>query len=354
MDRARQPLHSRGVQQAQTLVDAWSWPEAVELAPARNGNINRTFLVRSAIGPLAVLQRLNTSIFDPVVHLDIEAVTGHLEARGMATPRLRRTREGSLWHEVDGEIWRVLTWVGDETIQKVRSSADAWSAGHLVARFHDATHDLTWQFRSVRGGFHDTDQRMAQLRAALGGHRDHPYRARVEPLAERILRAWERWEGPRDLPLRVVHGDLKISNIRFARGRAEALIDLDTLGQGTLDAELGDALRSWCNPAQEDEPAQFAVDLLEASLRGYAQAVPDLAAEEWTGIVPGVERIALELASRFATDALEERYFRFDASRYSRPADHHLVRAEQQERLASAVRAQRARSETIVRSVRGS
>ena len=54
-----------------------------------------------------------------------------------------------------------------------------------------------------------------------------------------------------------MHGDPKISNLMFARDsdRGLCLIDLDTLGPMPIALELGDALRSWCNPAAEDARA---------------------------------------------------------------------------------------------------
>ena len=94
--------------------------------------------------------------------------------------------------------------------------------------------------------------------------------------------------------------------------QAICLLDLDTMGPMSIDVELGDAWRSWCNPAGEDEgSAHLDLSLFEASASAYL-AHHSLSPQEREGLVPGVERIALELAARFAIDALEERYFGFD------------------------------------------
>ena len=70
-----------------------------------------------------------------------------------------------------------------------------------------------------------------------------------------------------------MHGDPKINNLLFdaATGRALCFIDLDTLGRMPLPLELGDAFRSWCNPAGEDNrQSAFALDLFAAAVDGYA------------------------------------------------------------------------------------
>jgi Ser/Thr protein kinase RdoA (MazF antagonist) len=262
---------------------------------------------------------------------------------------LVRTRENRLWHEADdGSIWRRLSWVGDRTVERLTDAKDARSAGELIARFHEAVSDLNWQFRCVRPGFHDTDKRIRRLEEVLGTWTSHRLYDPVAALSHGIFAAWANWRGPRDLPHRVVHGDLKISNVRFDGAQAVALIDLDTLAHGTLDAELGDAFRSWCNPASEDslEPA-FDVNLFEAAVDGYARGANSVTHAEFAAIVPGVERIALELAARFAADALEENYFGFNP-RFGTRGDHNLLRASGQFALANAVRLARPAAEAAL------
>ncbi len=329
------------------LLSRWPLGADATLAPAPSGLINRTYLVQVQGRPFAVLQRLNTAVFSPIVHHDIEAVTAHLASRGIPTPRLIRTRDGNLWHTAeDAGVWRLLTSVGDRTVDRLATPAEARSAGALVARFHAATADLTHEFRSVRGGFHDTQRRMDALLAALDHHHDHRHRDPVARLADGLLEAWRSWGELPQLPARIVHGDLKVSNVRFTGSEALALIDLDTLGRGTLDAELGDALRSWCNPAAEDETPRFDLERFAAAMTGYAEAcadaarrgIPEPTEAEWAAVVPGIERIALELAARFAADALEECYFGWDPARYATRSEHALARARGQAALAAAVR----------------
>jgi Ser/Thr protein kinase RdoA (MazF antagonist) len=308
--------------------------------PLRDGLINDTFAVGSP--PRAVVQRLHP-VFAPEVNCDIDAITTHLDERGMLTPRVLRTGEGDLWSvDAEGRSWRALTWVPGRTTHRVENPAMAREAGSLVARWHVAVGDLEHRFAFSRPGAHDTASHMASLRAAVQEHPDHRLADPVSRLADEILAEWEDWDGRLDGPAAISHGDLKISNLRFDdHGRALCLLDLDTMGLLSLDIELGDAWRSWCNPAGEDttEPV-FDEGIFAASAAGYLSE-RSLAAEEREALPEGIQRICLELSARFAADALRENYFGWDSFVAPTRGDHSLLRATGQHRLSRLVRARR-------------
>ncbi|MCS5637113.1 MAG: hypothetical protein NZ990_11390, partial [Myxococcota bacterium] len=52
--------------------------------------------------------------------------------------------------------------------------------------------------------------------------------------------------------------------------------------------------------------------------------------EELGSLVHALERISVELCARFATDALEERHWSWDAELFSSAAEHNLYRARRQ------------------------
>src|SRR5262245_56105228 len=110
--------------------------DAFELASgsprrALSGLINPTWYVQSRGGTPLVLQRVS-SIFPPTVNEDIAAVTEHLAAKGVLTPRLVPTRGGALWLEHGGEVWRVLTFVDGVSRDAVESPAQARAAGRVL------------------------------------------------------------------------------------------------------------------------------------------------------------------------------------------------------------------------------
>jgi Ser/Thr protein kinase RdoA (MazF antagonist) len=307
-----------------------------------SGLINATWYARARGGASLVLQRLH-SIFPPEVNLDIAAVTEHLARKGLATPRLWPSVDGRLWVEHDGRVWRALTRIDGICRDALESPAQAREAGRVLAEFHRAVGDLDYAFQSARSGVHDTPRHVAALRTALaehGGHRDF---AAIEPLAERVLAAAAGLQPLPPTAERIVHGDPKISNLMFARdgARALCLIDLDTLAHMPIALELGDALRSWCNPATEDAShARFDAALYAAAIGGYAAgAAGFLTRDEWHAIPLGTLTIAVELAARFCADALRERYFGWDAERYASASVHNQARTRGQLQVAETLRA---------------
>ena len=328
------------------------------------GLINATFLVHRPGGDPLVLQRLHP-IFAAEVNLDIEAITDHLAAAGLVTPLLVRTDGGARW-VIEGEraVWRALTYVDGVTLHEVPDAEHALAAGELVGRFHRALSGHEREFAFQRAGVHDTAAHRGRLAGAVRrgagdavdpGDADAVARvAEATQLGREILDAGARLPPLGELPRRPVHGDLKISNILFARGvtppSAICLIDLDTLGRQSVAYEMGDALRSWCNPAGEDTiDTRFDLDVFDAAVRGYAAGLDGLLGPaEVASLVSGLEIVCVELAARFCVDAFEDRYFGWNPARFSSRRHHNLVRARGQLRLGRAVAAARAEADRRV------
>lgn len=320
-------------------------------APLGSGLINQTWLLERD-GRQAVLQAVNP-IFPAAVNEDIRVVTTHLRARGWPMPELLATRSGAFWIEAGGRVYRLMSYVRGRSLDQLEDTAQARAAGGLLARFHRALDGLDHTFAGSRLGVHDTPRHLQSLRQALSDHAEHARFREVQPLATDILAM------ARDLPAlpvtraRLVHGDPKINNMLFdpGTGQAVCLIDLDTLGPMALPLELGDAFRSWCNPAGENiGSGAFSLDLFGGAVAGYAaDAAGWIEPAELQAIVPATLTICVELAARFCADALNERYFGWDATKFPSRSAHNQVRAESQLALARSLVAQRERAEELVR-----
>ena len=329
---------------------AWGAGDAA-VHPLGAGLINQTFAVADPARGRFVLQRLHP-VFRAEVNEDIDVVTRHLQARGEVTPRLLRTLAGDLWVEAGGGVWRALSWIDGVGLDRLERPEQATEAGAALARFHRAVSDLGHEFRSVRAGVHDTARHLANLRQALVTHRQHRCFAAVEPLARVILAAAEQLPPLPAVTERIVHGDPKLNNILFTHDhtRAICLIDLDTLSRMALPLELGDALRSWCNPAGEDRSrAWFSLELFAAGVAGYARGAAGwITAAEWRSIVTATETIYIELAARFCADALNESYFGWNPREFPSRSEHNQVRAASQLQAARSLAEQRAAAEAAV------
>ncbi len=333
------------------LLPHWGFVGA-DVSPVKVGLINETWCVAPHGAGRFTLQRLNR-IFDPVVHEDIHAVTEHLRARDVHTPRLVPALDGRLWIMRDDEAWRLQTWVEGEVFDKVTRPGLAREAGTLLGRFHRALSDLDHQFKSRRLGVHDTPKHLAKLENALRDERHRPQFDDVAPVGQAILQAARQLAPLPDTPQRVVHGDPKLANMVFhPDGSGCCMIDLDTLARMALPLEMGDALRSWCNPGgEDDEAARFDLSLFSAAIEGYAKATGAwLSVEERSCLFLGARTIALELASRFAADALLDCYFGWDATRFPSRSAHNLTRAKSQLRLAASMGEQAAEAEQVLQT----
>ena len=125
---------SSAQEEALRVLSCWGLQHPLVIQPILAGHINRTFRIETPAGARFALQRLNP-IFDPAIHLDIEAITRTLEGAGMATPRLVPAG-GKLWIEDEqGRVWRMMTWMDGESVLRADSPQRCREAGSLLGRF---------------------------------------------------------------------------------------------------------------------------------------------------------------------------------------------------------------------------
>lgn len=302
------------------------------------------------------LQGLHPNLSTESFLVDYAAVTDHLSAKNFPAPRLIRTREGKAAAVVNETVWRLSTWLDGASFATVDSPDRARAAGKMLGAFHLATEDLAHHFQSPHP-LHDTPFHLAAFRSALERASTEreiaEWLKEVKRLEPQVVNGLEGRLLPDDLPLRVVHGDPKISNILFdpETGEAVGLVDLDTCTRHTVLVDLGDAIRSWC-AGPEDNPGGFRLDILESMLEGYAASGLHLDEREWELIPRCGPLITCELASRFLRDALEDRYFGWDASRYPSRRHHNLARGRAMVELAAEMEKRAKEVEASVRRIR--
>ncbi|HXW60616.1 MAG TPA: phosphotransferase [Myxococcota bacterium] len=293
------------------------------------GLINKTYVLKTTNGQY-ILQEVSP-IFDVTIHDDSEAISHHLADKGVRAPSLVPTDSGGLYVREEGRIFRVLTMIEGKSYHKVQSLKMAEQAGFMIGRFHKAVVDLNYVYKSMRRHGGDYVFHVCNLKTALKAHKEHDYFAQVSPLALQMIEEIEELTNNLFTTSRHVHGDPKISNILFnEQDEAICLVDFDTLSQTGWSLELGDALRSWCNPNEEDQLSAYVdLSIAEKALSGYGQQMRGMLSEkELLELVIHAPAITLCLSIRYLTDVLNEKYWVYDSSRFERPAPHNWLRAQ--------------------------
>jgi N-acetylhexosamine 1-kinase len=330
--------------------------------PLVGGHIHGNFLVTCTAGRY-VLQRLNDRVFPDldVVLGNVERILAHLAARGRMTSALVESDDDGLsYRAADGSVWRAFTYLeGTEARLTLSRPDDAFETGRAFGDYLVALSDLPAPpLTDTIPRFHDLPRRLAQLdavaasdpvgrRAGVGAELDTAGR-----LGRQVVDASS---ATTVLPVRTVHNDAKLSNVRFASdtGLALGVVDFDTTMPGHVSYDVGELVRTTTTHVPEDAGADATVDFdlecLHALAAGYFATRPGLISSEVDALALAGPQMALENAVRFLADHLDgDRYFAVD-----RP-DQNLDRCRTQLRLTELMLASHAEAHTcFVRAAHG-
>lgn len=334
------------------VILAFGLSEGATSIPVGTGLINTTWRVENG-GRNIILQCVNR-IFDTEVNSRIEQVTRHLAQSGMHTTEIVRTVSDEPYLTINGQNWRCLTYLDGVSHERITTDKQAESAAQVLGAFHAAMKNYQQPLLFPRNKVHNIALHRLSLETALSKHREHARFATILPVATEIINCISELQKIPKFDVEIVHGDPKIANFIFSDSdNALALIDLDTVSRGQLLDELGDALRSWCNPVGEDAVnTSFEIGACAAAMRSY-RAVPGVPfGQAQSMYLPAaIERIYLELAARFCTDALNETYFGWDSTNFGSASEHQLVRAQGQLNAAKALKKQYKDLQVLVENI---
>lgn len=340
------------------------------VAPLGRGLINDSYHLRLKKGGSLLLQRLNSALFprpELLLH-NLQAVGDHLREKQQQT-RIEAATQiigliptlngANCWQAPDQSCWRALEFVENSRPLTSLTPALAREAGAALGRFHCLLYDLPparlydplpvfHVIPSVLAGYH----RLQSVPAA-GPAAEIAFCRRFieERQAGAALLEQARARGV--LNERVIHGDPKLDNILFdqAGERALALVDFDTVKPGLTQYDIGDCLRSCCNPAGEDnadpEAARFDLELAHALLEGYLGEMRALLTySDFAYIYDACRLITFELGLRFFSDYLAgNRYFKVG------DPEHNLRRALLQFHLVASIESRERQFRTIIKTL---
>ena len=347
----------------------------VSAQPYGSGHIHETFLIKTHERecPDYILQRINHHVFKDVPRMmeNIVRVTEHLRGKisalagnssGREVLTVVPARDGRHFHQDgEGSFWRCYVFIDHRRpSHREKNPEYACEAGKLFGRFIRLLADLPGPpLHETIPGFHDVEFHLRKFSEVLQAD---PL-LRRDAAAEEIAFARERAEEMKRMlvlaregriTLRVTHNDTKFNNILFdGQGRALCVIDLDTVMPGYVHYDFGDAIRSGCNRAREDESSLKTVGLDIGLFKGYVRGFLNslqscLSAEEISHLAFSAKLFAYMIGLRFLSDHLAgDSYFKI-----SRPG-HNLQRARVQFRLLEDMERQFSELEDIVAKLAG-
>ncbi|MEO9570244.1 MAG: phosphotransferase [Polaribacter sp.] len=318
-----------------------------------SGHINDTFLVKTISGKNFVLQRINHNVFKNVPGLinnkvlisnHLKSKFSHLSNEDLTSKVLCfvKSKNTDHYYYKNGEnFWNMMIYIENSvTHEIVKDKEIAYEGGKLLGQFLNLTSDFdSRKLVDVIPNFHDMSFRYRQYASSLQSAskirllKATEYTKIVAGLKEE-MHILQQLKEAGEIPVRVTHNDTKISNSLFNKeNKSVCMIDTDTIMPGIIHYDFGDAIRTICNAAAEDEKdltkVEFNIDYYEAYKKGFLEQTKDSLSEIELKYLPlAVKTMIFIMGLRFLTDYLNnDIYYKTDYP------EHNLDRAKNQFKL---------------------
>ena len=300
---------------------------------------------------------------------NIEKITTHI-AKKLEEAGRSRDCVMHFMHRANGKnyliddqgFWRISEYVPNSiTYNSCEDLVKLRSAGKAFGEFQTMLSDFgVTQLYETIPNFHNTRSRIAVLMRHANedpcGRADNVQTElakirKLKPLGVRLNELIDSQE----IPFRVTHNDTKMNNVLFDKdtGKAQTVIDLDTVMPGLVVHDFGDAIRFAANKVAEDEADLSKVGLDMERFRAFAEGfiselVTTLTPIEIKTMALGAFTITLEQAVRFLDDYITgDQYFK------TLYREHNLVRARCQLRLAEEMYDRMGEMNNVVSEIAG-
>jgi Ser/Thr protein kinase RdoA (MazF antagonist) len=276
----------------QTVLSAYGLEDSeTEIQSFGKGLINHTWKITSS-GKEYILQRINDNVFKQPMHIaaNIKLVKDHLARHHpsylFVAPLL--SKDGNEMFFIEGQgYFRLFPFIkGSHSKEVVETPAQAYEAAIQFGRFTRLLSGIDLdKFRITIPDFHNLSLRYQQFNNALKyGNKERIARAKdlIDSLVQQadIARTYEKIKSDPGFHFRVIHHDTKISNILFDENdKGLCVIDLDTMMPGYFTSDVGDMMRTYLSPANEEEKDMGKIEVRDefykAIVNGYLDEMKD-------------------------------------------------------------------------------
>jgi Ser/Thr protein kinase RdoA (MazF antagonist) len=325
-----------------SVLPAYGLNEAnVKLEAFGSGLINNTWKV-TAPEKEFILQRINHTVFKEPASIahNIEQLAAYLHRHFPNYPFVAplHSTDGQAMLQLNEGYFRLFPFVaGSHSKDVVETPEQAYEAASQFGRF---TRNLSGldinELKVTIPNFHNLSLRYDQFLSALATGNEERIResaALIEfmKMHSNIVEEYQTITSNPEFKLRVTHHDTKISNVLFDQeDKGICVIDLDTVMPGYFISDVGDMMRTYLSPANEEERDFDKIEVRDAFYQaiahGYYSEMKDVltTTEKQYFFYAGKFMIYMQ-ALRFFTDHINN-----DVYYGAKYLNHNLVRATNQ------------------------
>lgn len=317
-------------------------PQRSQIESLTSGLINNTWKVTSG-GKKYILQRINHQVFKKPFEVaeNIRRIADYLKENSpsyLFVSPVRNVNGDDIYYDEEKGYFRVFPFIeGSHTLDVVSSSNQAFEAALQFGKFTRLLSGFDAQvlYQTIPD-FHDLTLRYRQFESALSNGDPERIKRSAHMIADikkwvYIVEAYEKIRKSSHVKHRVTHHDTKISNVLFdQQNKGLCVIDLDTVMGGYFISDVGDMMRTYLSPANEEEKdfdlIEVREDYFKAIVNGYLSSMGDELTGEEQGLIlySGLFLIYMQ-AVRFLAD-----YFNRDVYYGARYPDQNFIRAGNQ------------------------
>lgn len=326
--------------------------ENYSLSPITDGLINTTYLLEDKNQQKKfILQKINQAVFkEPEVivnnHLMINELLRSNNYQFQIIEPIPSLSNALLVKDTNGAPWRMLSFVENSTTFLTAPSLQtAFEAAKTFGYFLNIVNtEKLPAIEDTLPNFLNFEKRIADYKKALENATPHlKENAKVEiEITNQLISLpdqWRKMEKNNQIPKRIIHADVKISNILFDQHHQPlAVIDLDTMMISTILYDFGTMIQSYTNRTHEDDGSaknNFNPEMYEVVKEGFLFYLKEKLTPEESSHLDYAAQVAIYIQEvRFLTDYLNGSVYY--STKYP---EHNLDRTKNQLELLKGLRA---------------